>query len=52
MIPRSELQRLAHRLKMNELVLEKDYVLTWALLGIADSDLTYIRSLPLKVELR
>lgn len=39
MIPRAELQRLAHRLKMNELVLEKDYVLTWVLLGIADSDM-------------
>ena len=37
MIPRSEVQRLAHRLKMNELILEKDYVLTWILLGIADS---------------
>lgn len=39
MIPRAELQRLAHKLKMNELVLEKDYVLTWILLSIADSDL-------------
>lgn len=39
MIPRSELQRLAHRLKMNELVLEKDYILTWILLGIANSDM-------------
>ncbi|MDI6817233.1 MAG: nucleotidyl transferase AbiEii/AbiGii toxin family protein [Actinomycetota bacterium] len=39
MIPRAELQRLSHRLKMNELVLEKDYVLTWILSGIADSDL-------------
>lgn len=39
MIPRAELQRLAYRLKMNELVLEKDYVLTWILMGIADSDM-------------
>ncbi len=36
MIPRAELQRLAHRLKMNEIILEKDYVLTWLLLGIAN----------------
>ncbi len=39
MIPRAELQRLAHRLKMNEIILEKDYVLTWILLGIANSDM-------------
>jgi predicted nucleotidyltransferase component of viral defense system len=39
MIPREEISRLSHRLQINELVLEKDYVLTWILLGIADSDL-------------
>jgi predicted nucleotidyltransferase component of viral defense system len=39
MISRAEIQRLAHKLKMNELVLEKDYVLTWILLGIAGSDM-------------
>jgi len=39
MIPREEISRLSHRLQMNELVLEKDYVLTWILLGIADSTL-------------
>lgn len=39
MIPREELSRLSYRLKMNELILEKDYVLTWILLGIADSKL-------------
>jgi len=39
MIPREEISRLSHRLQMNELILEKDYVLTWILLGIADSKL-------------
>lgn len=39
MIPREEISRLSYRLKMNELILEKDYVLTWILLGIADSKL-------------
>ncbi|MCE5328968.1 nucleotidyl transferase AbiEii/AbiGii toxin family protein [bacterium] len=39
MIPREEISRLSHRLQMNELVLEKDYVLTWILFGIADSNL-------------
>ncbi len=39
MIPREEISRLSYRLKMNELTLEKDYVLTWILLSIADSKL-------------
>ncbi|MHB1336063.1 MAG: hypothetical protein ACYCXQ_08890 [Candidatus Humimicrobiaceae bacterium] len=39
MIPREVVSRLSHRLQMNELVLEKDYVLTWILLAIADSNL-------------
>ena len=39
MIPREEISRLSHRLQINELVLEKDYILTWILLGIADSTL-------------
>ena len=39
MIPREEISRLSHRLQMNELILEKDYVLTWVLLSIADSKL-------------
>ncbi|MCL5070673.1 MAG: nucleotidyl transferase AbiEii/AbiGii toxin family protein, partial [Actinobacteria bacterium] len=39
MIPREEVSRLSHRLQMNELVLEKDYIVTWILLGIADSNL-------------
>jgi len=39
MIPREELSRLSARFRINETVLEKDYVLTWILLGIEDSDL-------------
>jgi len=39
MIPREEISRLSYRLKMNELILEKDYILTWILLGIAESKL-------------
>jgi len=39
MIPREEISRLSYRLKINELILEKDYVLTWILLSTADSKL-------------
>ena len=39
MIPREEISRLSARFRINETVLEKDYVLTWILLGIEDSDL-------------
>jgi len=39
MIPREEISRLSYRLQMNELIIEKDYVLTWLLLSIADSKL-------------
>ena len=39
MITREEMSRLSARFRINETVLEKDYVLTWILLGIEDSDL-------------
>jgi predicted nucleotidyltransferase component of viral defense system len=39
MIPSSEISRLAHRLKLGDKTIEKDYVLTWVLLAIANSPL-------------
>lgn len=39
MITQREISQLAHRLEMNDQVIEKDYVLTWLLLGLADSSL-------------
>ena len=39
MIPPSEIARLAHRLRLGDKTIEKDYVLTWVLLAIANSPL-------------
>jgi len=39
MIPRSEIARLAHRLRLGDKTIELDYVLTWVLLAIANSSL-------------
>jgi predicted nucleotidyltransferase component of viral defense system len=39
MIPPAEISRLAHRLGLGDKTLEKDYVLTWILLAIANSPL-------------
>ena len=39
MIPPSEIARLAHRLGLGDKIVEKDYVLTWVLLAIANSPL-------------
>jgi len=39
MIPPGEIARLAHRLGMGDKTIEKDYVLTWMLLAIANSPL-------------
>ena len=39
MIPPGEISRLAHRLKLGDKTIEKDYVLTWILLAIANSPL-------------
>jgi len=39
MIPPGEIARLAHRLGMGAKTIEKDYVLTWALLAVANSPL-------------
>ncbi len=39
MIPPGEIARLAHRLGLGDKTIEKDYVLTWALLAIANSPL-------------
>ncbi|MBM3710464.1 MAG: nucleotidyl transferase AbiEii/AbiGii toxin family protein [Actinobacteria bacterium] len=39
MITREEISRLSHRMQINEITLEKDYVLTWILLSIEDSNL-------------
>jgi len=42
MIPPGEISRLAHRLKLGDKTIEKDYVLTWILLAIANSPLRVI----------
>lgn len=39
MITQREISKLAFQLEMNDRVIEKDYVLTWILLGIAESNL-------------
>jgi hypothetical protein len=39
MIPTAEISRLAHRLGVGDRVIEKDYVLSWLLVAIAESDL-------------
>ena len=39
MIPPAEIARLAHRLGLGDKTIEKDYVLTWVLLAIANSPL-------------
>lgn len=39
MISTAELARLAHHLRMGDRVMEKDYVLSWLLIAIADSEL-------------
>jgi len=39
MIPQAEVFRLAHREGVGERVIEKDYVLSWVLVAIAESDL-------------
>jgi len=39
MIPAAELARLAHRLGVGDRVIEKDYVLSWLLVAIAESEL-------------
>jgi len=39
MIPQAEISKIAYRESMNDKVIEKDYVITWLLLALADSDL-------------
>jgi len=39
MITQREISQLAYRLRMNDKVIEKDYVITWLLLALADSEL-------------
>jgi predicted nucleotidyltransferase component of viral defense system len=39
MIPPAEISRMAHRLGLGDKTIEKDYVLTWVLLAIANSPL-------------
>jgi len=39
MIPQDEVFKLAHRAGVGERVIEKDYVLSWVLIAIAESDL-------------
>ena len=39
MIRPGEISRLAHRLRLGDKTIEKDYVLTWVLLAIAHSSL-------------
>lgn len=41
MIPQAEISRTAHREGMSDRVIEKDYVITWILLALADSELKY-----------
>ena len=40
MIPQAEISKLAFREGMSDKVIEKDYVITWILLALADSELT------------
>ena len=39
MIPTAEIARVAHHLNVSDRVIEKDYVLSWVLAAIADSEL-------------
>src|SRR3990167_7176686 len=39
MIPQAEISKLAFREGMSDKIIEKDYVITWILLALADSDL-------------
>ena len=39
MIPQAEIAKLAFREGMSDKVIEKDYVITWILLALADSEL-------------
>jgi len=39
MIPQAEISKKAYRESMNDKVIEKDYVITWLLLALADSEL-------------
>jgi len=39
MIPSAEVAKLAHRLGVGDRVIEKDYVLSWLLIAIAESEL-------------
>ena len=39
MIPPAEISKLAHRLGLGDKTIEKDYVLTWVLLAMAESSL-------------
>lgn len=39
MISSAEVAKLAHRLRVGDRVIEKDYVLSWLLIAIAESDL-------------
>lgn len=39
MIPQAEISKLAFREGMSDKVIEKDYVITWILLALADSEL-------------
>jgi len=41
MIPAAELAKLAHRLGVGDRVIEKDYVLSWLLVAVAESDLRH-----------
>ena len=41
MIPPAEIARLAHQLNLGDKTIEKDYVLTWTLLAIANSPLRH-----------
>lgn len=40
MVTQREISQFAHKLKIGDKVIEKDYVLTWLLLALADSDLS------------
>lgn len=42
MITQREISQMAFRLKMSDKVIEKDYVITWLLLALADSELKYL----------
>jgi hypothetical protein len=41
MIPSAELARLAYRLGVGDRVIEKDYVLSWLLVAVAESGLRH-----------